>query len=131
MTLQQQVVMVVDDEKDILSVVTRSLENAGINVHGFDSPQAALQHIKSGCHDCRLLLSDVRMPQMSGFEFVRKVKQLRPEMTVLLMTAFEINKDEFDKVLPSTKVDGFIRKPAGMPELVETIKRYESIRQKA
>lgn len=123
--------MVVDDEKDIVTVVTRSLENAGIKVHGFNNPLAALEHINSGCHDCWLLLSDVRMPQMSGFEFVRKVKQLHPEMTVLLMTALEINNDEFDKVLPSTKVDGFIQKPAGMLELVETIKQYQSIRQKA
>jgi DNA-binding NtrC family response regulator len=121
--------MVVDDEKDILSVITRSLENGGIKVHGFDNPVAALEHIGDGCHDCWLLLSDVRMPQMTGFELVKKAKHLRPELVILLMSSYEINKQEFDKVLPSTKVEGFILKPAKMSQLVEAIKQHETMRQ--
>jgi CheY-like chemotaxis protein len=65
--------------------------------------------IRRGCRDCWMLLSDVRMPQMSGFELVKKIKQLRPDFVVLLMSAFEINKDESDKVLPPTKVGGLFR----------------------
>ena len=131
MTSQQEAIMLVDDEKDILSVITRSLENSGIRVHGFENPVAALEHVSNaGCRDCWLLLSDVRMPEMSGFELVKKVKKLRPDLVVLLMSAFEINKEEFEKVLPSTKVDGFVPKPARLSQILETIKRYESMRQK-
>ena len=130
MTPQQEAVMVVDDEKDIVSLVSKSLELAGLKVHGFDNPLAALQHIRAGCNDCWMLISDVRMPQMTGFEFVKHVRQLRPELVILLMTAFEINKDEFDKVMPSTKVDGFLQKPARTAQLVETIRQHASMRQK-
>lgn len=131
MTPQQDAVMIVDDEKDILSVITHSLESKGIKVHAFDSPISALEHIKAGCKDCWLLLSDVKMPSISGFELVRRAKELSPGMVVVLMTAFEINKAEFEKVLPSTRVDGFIQKPAKPSELINTIKRFESIRQRA
>lgn len=130
MRSQNEAIMVVDDEKDILVVVSKSLEYGGISVHAFDNPISALEHVRAGCRDCWLVLSDVRMPQLPGFELVRKIKQLRPEMIFLLMTAFEINKDEFDKVLPSTKVDGFIRKPASLSKLVETIKQYKLMRIK-
>lgn len=123
--------MVVDDQKDILTVLTRSLAMNTITVHAFDNPVVALEHIKAGCQDCWLLISDVRMPQMSGFEFVKKAKQLRPDLRILLMTAFEINKQEFQKVLPSVQVDDFIQKPARTDELVEIINRYQSIKQVA
>lgn len=122
-------ISVVDDEKDIVSVISRSIEkNSSIKVHGFHNPVVALEHIRTGCNDCWLLLSDVRMAEMSGFELVKKVKLLHPEMVILLMTAYEIRKQDLDVALPSTKIDGFIQKPAKMSLLIDEIKRYEMMR---
>jgi DNA-binding NtrC family response regulator len=129
MTSPQSTVMIVDDEKDILSVMTKFLERERFKVHAFDNPILALEHVRSGCSDCWLLVSDIRMPQMSGFELVKTVRQLRPELVIVLMTACEIDKDEFDKVLPSITIDELVVKPARISEVVETIRRYESIRQ--
>lgn len=123
--------MVVDDEKDIVSVVMMLLKNQGIEVHGFVDPEAALKHVTEGCTDCWLVLSDIRMPKMSGFELVREIRQVRPDMKIVFMTAFEINMNEFAKVLPSTKVDGFISKPFRANHLLETIKQYAPTRQLA
>jgi CheY-like chemotaxis protein len=52
-----------------------------------------------------------RMPQMTGFEFVRQVRKIMPNTKVILMTAFEINKSEFDIVFPSIYVNALLRKP--------------------
>src|SRR6185436_18002383 len=124
--------MVVDDDRDILSVITRILENTGIEVHDFDNPISALQHVvEDGCGDCWLLLSDARMPGMSGFEFVQKVRELRPELVILLMSSIEMQMSEFEKLLPATRIDGFVSKPTKMSELVKTIKQHESIRMKS
>ncbi len=45
------------------------------------------------------------MPEMNGFEFIKKVKEVKPEVKVFFMTAFEINDIEFNAVLPSTRIE--------------------------
>jgi DNA-binding NtrC family response regulator len=117
-------VMVVDDDRDILITAGRSLVNAGFKVHGFDHPLEALQHVENGCKDCQVLVSDVRMPALTGFQLIRKVKDLRPEMKVVMMTMFEVNKREFEAVFPSTPIDDVIRKPFVPSQLVEKIRGF-------
>jgi len=115
--------MIVDDETDLLAIVRKMLEGQGYSVHPFASPETALDHVKDdGCTDCSIVISDIRMPHMTGFELVRHIKKLRPEMKVILMTAFEINKHEAQLVLPSTPVDAFVNKPFRIRELIEAIK---------
>jgi two-component SAPR family response regulator len=57
-----------------------------------------------------LIVSDIRMPQMTGFEFVRQVIKIMPNTKLILMTAFEINKSEFNIVYPSIYVNALLRK---------------------
>ena len=64
------------------------------------------------------------MPGMNGFEFLRKVKEIRPDIKVFLMTAFEINNLEFSNVIPSIKVDEFVPKPITMEKLGIIIKKH-------
>ena len=67
------------------------------------------------------MLSDVRMPGLSGMQLARKVNEVNPNVKVVLMTAFEIRDNEFSKVFPSTQVDGFVQKPFGIRELTDRI----------
>ena len=69
------------------------------------------------------MIADIRMPQMNGFEVARAVKEIRPDIKLAFITAFDINKSEFEKVLPSTNVDAFITKPVNPSTFAETIKR--------
>jgi CheY-like chemotaxis protein len=116
--------MTVDDEPDLLAITKKMLEQDGYVVHGFKSPIKAVEHVKDdGCKDCSIVLSDVRMPGMSGFELVRKLKEARPEIRVILMTAFEMNNREAQIVLPSTKVDAFLSKPFTKSNLIEAIRK--------
>jgi two-component system response regulator ChvI len=114
--------MVVDDDKDILSIASKGLEAAGYRVHSFSDPVRALQHVEGGCDDCEVIVSDIKMPEMSGFQLVRRVKDLRPDIKVVLMTAFEVNKTEFETIFPSTPVDSVMKKPFVISQLAETIK---------
>ena len=97
----------------------RSFEHAGFKVHAFADPLAALQHIHDDCKYCQVLVSDIMMPALTGFQLVRRVKDLRPEMKVIMMTMFEVDKRKFEAVFPSTPVDGVIRKPFTPSHLVE------------
>jgi CheY-like chemotaxis protein len=78
----------------------------------------ALEALDSHPHDYYdLVLTDIRMPRMNGFELYRKIKEKNPSMKIVFITAFEINKEEFSKVLPSIEVKDFIIKPISMTNL--------------
>lgn len=116
-------VLLVDDESDIITSTFSALRRAGFTVHSFTDPIEAINHIREeGCKDCRLLLSDIRMPKMNGFQLVRTLKELRPEMKVIMMTAFEVDKKEFEIVFPSLPVDTIVKKPFRPSIVVEMIK---------
>lgn len=94
------------------------MRKLGYNVHAFVEPLVALEYFRQNFQDCPLVLFDVRMQQhMSGFEFVRKVKELKPDVKAILITTFEMRVSEFEKVHPSTKVDAIIQKPISIRNL--------------
>jgi DNA-binding NtrC family response regulator len=113
--------MVVDDERDILQVLEKGLQNNGFNVVAFSDPIKALEHFEKNREDINLVVTDARMAGMSGFQLARMIKKLQEDVRVILISAFEINKEEFDKVLPSTHIDGFLTKPFRVADLVEAI----------
>jgi DNA-binding NtrC family response regulator len=113
--------LIVDDDSDIVQVLKMGLVRNGFSVEAFTNPQEALQSFKSNAESYCLVLSDIRMPSLSGIELSRKLKEVNPNVKVVLMTAFEIRDDEFSKVLPSTQVDGFVQKPIGIKDLTDKI----------
>jgi DNA-binding NtrC family response regulator len=115
--------MLVDDDQDILLVASKGLQNEGYNVHEFSDPIAALQHVEDGCKECNVLVTDLRMPHMNGFELIRRIRKIRPHMRLIMMTAFELNMSEFEAVFPSTQIDNVLKKPFRIAELAETIKK--------
>jgi DNA-binding response OmpR family regulator len=114
--------LIVDDDPDIVQVLKRGLQHNGFLVEAFTDPQEALQSVKANAESyyC-LMLSDARMPNLSGIQLAKKVKEASPSVKVILMTAFEIRDNEFSKVFPSTQIDGFIQKPIGIKELTNKI----------
>ncbi len=113
--------LIVDDNSDIAQVLKLGLQQNGFLVDSFTNPEEALQSFKSNAESYRLLLSDVRMPGLSGIQLARKVKEINPNVKVILMTAFEIRDNEFSKVFPSTQVNGFVQKPIGIREMTNKI----------
>jgi len=114
-------ILVVDDEYDVLAMIKRSLEHNGFrNVSVFSEPFLALEHFRNNSYKYALILSDIRMPGMSGFEFVTKIREISHDIKVLLMSAFEISESDLD-FLPSLKIDGFIQKPVSVSQLIEKI----------
>jgi DNA-binding NtrC family response regulator len=116
----QKNILIVDDEKDIVSVVKRGLEKAGYHVNAFTEPQQALDHFKPDFYNLAIL--DIRMPKMSGFELYRELKKKDDKLKVCFMTAFEIYYNEFHKMFPNVDVRRFIRKPVSLSELESIVK---------
>lgn len=114
--------MVVDDDYDSLTVTRMVLERNGYVVHGFTDPVMALTHGKD-CKECGIVITDLRMPFMNGFQLIIALRESRPEIGVLLMTATEINSGEWLEALPSTLVDQILTKPFSKLQLLEAIKK--------
>ena len=113
--------LVVDDDSDIAHVLKLGLLKNRFLVSAFTNPEEALQNFQSNSKDYCLMLSDIRMPGLSGIQLARKVKEINPDIKVVLMTSFDIRDNEFSKVFPSMHVDGFVQKPIGISDLTNKI----------
>ncbi len=110
-------IMIVDDNSDDIVCFRTALEHYGYHVDIFTDAEQALAHFSPGLYN--VVISDIRMPKISGFEFARKIDGIDKDTKIVLMTAFHMTKEEFDKVMPSTRVDVFIKKPIGMTKLLD------------
>ena len=113
--------LVVDDDSDIVQVLKMGLLKNRFLVSSFTNPEEALQSFQSNSESYCLMLSDIRMPGLSGMQLARKVKEINSGVKVVLMTSFEIRDNEFSKVFPSTHVDGFVQKPVSIKDLTDKI----------
>jgi DNA-binding NtrC family response regulator len=120
-------VLLLDDEFDITTVLKQGLEKQGFRVFGFTDPLLALEHFQINSDQYGLVISDLRMPAMNGYEFIKNVKKIKPEVQVFLMTAFEIDDKEFRRLLQSVKIDEFIQKPIAIRNLSGIVKKYINI----
>jgi len=113
--------MVVDDESDIVVIFRRSLELAGYGVFAFTDPIEALEDFKLNKDRYGLIISDVRMPRMSGLEFAAKIRGIDTSVSLILMSAFEIAGSEINLALNISK---FVRKPVLPSQLKVIVSEY-------
>jgi DNA-binding NtrC family response regulator len=119
-------ILAVDDELDIVNLIKHTLEGNEVKVCTFTDALAALEHFKSNSRYYILVLSDIRMPAINGYEFVKQVKKINPKVKVILMSAFEIASKEFSNVLPDVKIDAFIQKPFSLQALRDIVQQKMS-----
>ena len=101
-------------------IFKQALSRRGYTVFGFTDPLLALEHFRVNSADYGLVITDVRMPQISGFELAANVKAIKPDAKVVLMSAFEVSDLEFS--MPRVKINDFLRKPVDVKTLVRRVK---------
>jgi DNA-binding response OmpR family regulator len=106
------------------------LEDGGFKVDSFTDPLSALSVFKE---DKRrkydLLILDIKMPDMNGFELYEQIKKIDDKVKVCFLTAFgEGYTEEFKKMFPSSSLGvSFIRKPIRVDDLVKKVKEIVMI----
>ena len=115
-------IMVVDDEHDLTLFYRMSLEYHGFEVEAFNDPSQALSNFKTDYYD--LIILDIKMPSMDGFELYKKIKEKDPNVRACFLTASELYYKKFRSREYSTlDKELFIRKPIENEELIQEIKR--------
>lgn len=117
-------ILVVDDERSYRELYSESLHSAGFATQTAASAEEASQLIESSTPS--MVISDVRMPGEDGISFMRKVKELHPEMPFLLITAFPDVKSAV-KALKLGAVD-YLEKPVDLDELVCAVSENLGVR---
>lgn len=113
-------IMIVDDEEDITAIFRIGLERNEFIVSTFNDPLKALAAFSAGRYD--LLLLDIRMPGLNGFELYEKIKVKDPKVKVCFLTAFDTYRKEFRSTFPSlNEVTCFLKKPITIGELVKKL----------
>ena len=115
-------ILIVDDEQDITSILKKGLEKYGYEIDVFNDPLLALSSFRAGLYD--LVLLDVRMPKMDGFELYQRITQLDSKTKVCFMTAFEVYYDALKELFPDSYESlCFIRKPIAIQDFVKRISK--------
>ena len=114
-------ILLVDDEPDTIRVVEMVLEDNGFLVDTYTDPTVALSNFKPGLYD--LLLLDIRMPKMNGFELYQKMKEIDSNVKICFFTASELFYEEYRRLggLPRVDKEYFIQKPFRTKEMIRQL----------
>jgi DNA-binding response OmpR family regulator len=115
-------ILAVDDEPDLTMLCRMSFEHYGFEVDTFNDPQEALSKFKPGSYD--LVILDIKMPKMDGFELYHKIKKKYNNANIFFLTASELYYEEFrKKEYYALDKSMFIRKPIDNEELVKEVNK--------
>ncbi|MGB8777671.1 MAG: response regulator [Nitrososphaeraceae archaeon] len=119
--IKRRQVLVVDDELDITLTLKSVLENSGFNVDLFNDPLLALQNFKTNFYD--LIILDIKMPKMNGFDLYEKIKMIDNKVKVCFLTAWSDFRDYKLSSREFSKEGGMqlIQKPIENEKLIEQI----------
>jgi len=112
-------ILIVDDEKNIRLALSMSLETLNIPVEAAASGEEALEKLAQGSYG--LMLLDLRMPGMDGMEVLRQVAQQRPELKVIIITAY----GSIDLAVEAMKLGAvdFLQKPFDAGQVRDMVRR--------
>ena len=115
-------IFIVDDEPDLASICKMVLEDEGYEVDEFTDSLLALSKFKPGVYE--LLILDIKMPDMDGFDLHKKIKELDNNVKVCFLTASEMYYENYrSKEYSLIEEELFIHKPIENDELINKIKK--------
>ena len=121
-------IAIIDDEPDLACLFKEALSQIdGVEVFAFTDPLLALEHFQTNHQNYMVIISDYRMPSMTGIELLSKIKDVNPAVTRIMMSAFEIQDELFQEF---RCVDKFLQKPVLMTDLINEVRTLTNTKSK-
>ena len=120
-------IMVVEDEKELASLFKAFLEKMGYDTVTFTDPIMALEFFKQGTKEFSLILTDLRMPEMSGIELAAEIRKFNDKIKIILITAFMVEDLMISETYKLAKINEIVQKPvkiAVLREIIETVLQH-------
>jgi len=120
---QKRKVLIVDDDKDIVTIVSTILSGRGWDIKAAYNGREALEAVTSSKPD--IILLDIMMPEMNGIEVLKRIKKIDINARIIMITAF----GDVESYLDSMELGAYeyINKPFETDELLEMIDRVAAV----
>ncbi|MGA9153411.1 MAG: response regulator [Candidatus Nitrosopolaris sp.] len=112
-------ILVVDDEADVCFVLEKVLGENGFVVDSYEDPFLALERFRA--HLYNLVILDIKMPELNGFELYREIRRLDKKVKICFLTAGEMYYGAYSDIFSSLPANHFIKKPIDNEGLLERI----------
>ena len=125
MSSSTKIVSIVDDELDITELFDDAVCDSidGVSVVSFNDPVIALEHFTQNKERYALVISDFRMPNLTGLELLKKVKKFRSNVRTILVSAYEVEYNAvFQRYMQESIIDSFIEKPVTINQLCQRVR---------
>ena len=122
----QYEIICVDDDLDVLDVTVMNVETLGYKAVGFKEVEEACKYISEHKKNIVLILSDLRMDNINGFEFKEKLKKCGSEIPFVIITGYWTNEMSLEAM--ALGINSFIQKPATVEIIGEQIDKFGSER---
>lgn len=114
-------IIVVDDEIELANLFKEYIQTCSLNAVSFTDSLLALEYLKDNSKKFSLLMTDLRMPKMSGIDLATEVRKINENIKIILITAF-MTEDLIDDVrFKSARIDQVVQKPVKFATLKESI----------
>ena len=120
-------ILIVDDEADVNLAIKTALEQKDYKVDAFKDPLLALDDFRKGLYD--LLILDIKMPKMNGFELYKQIKKIDDKVKVCFLTAGEMYDGAYADIFQTLDAQCFIRKPIENEELLKRLNKIMGSKQ--
>lgn len=114
-------VIVVDDEIELSTLFKAFLRKEGYDAISFSDPVMALEYFKKTFDKHSLIITDMRMPGMSGIELAKKIREFNNKVKIFLITAFDISEMRNNSDYKVARIDNIIQKPVHLSDLREML----------
>ncbi len=125
MSISTKIVSIVDDELDITELFHDAVCDSidGVSVVSFNDPVIALEQFTQNKERYALVISDFRMPNLTGLELLKKVKKFKSNVRTILVSDYEVEYNAvFQRYMQECIIDSFIEKPVTINQLCQRVR---------